>query len=42
MRLHPGYEFKLWTDESARELVAEDYPDYLDMCAKSVIYALNS
>jgi len=30
-RLHPGYEFKLWTDASARELVAEDYPDYLDM-----------
>ena len=31
MRLHPGYEFKLWTDASAREMVAEDYPEYLQM-----------
>ena len=28
-RLHPGYEFKLWTDASAREMIAEDYPEYL-------------
>ncbi len=31
-RLHPGYDFTLWTDQSARDLVAEHYPDYLDMC----------
>jgi mannosyltransferase OCH1-like enzyme len=30
-RLHPGYEFKLWTDASARELVAKEYPEYLQM-----------
>lgn len=30
-RLHPGYEFKLWTDASAREMIAEDYPEYLAM-----------
>jgi mannosyltransferase OCH1-like enzyme len=28
-RLHPGYEFKLWTDASAREMISEDYPEYL-------------
>ena len=30
-RLHPGYEFKLWTDASARKMIAEDYPEYLAM-----------
>lgn len=30
-RLHPGYEFKLWTDASARELIAKEYPEYLAM-----------
>jgi mannosyltransferase OCH1-like enzyme len=30
-RLHPGYEFKLWTDASAREMIAKDYPEYLAM-----------
>jgi hypothetical protein len=30
-RLHPGYEFKLWTDASAREMIAKDYPEYLQM-----------
>lgn len=30
-RLHPGYEFKLWTDASARELVETEYPEYLEM-----------
>jgi mannosyltransferase OCH1-like enzyme len=30
-RLHPGYEFKLWTDASAREMIAKDYPEYLTL-----------
>ncbi len=30
-RLHPGYEFKLWTDKSARDMIAADYPKFLDM-----------
>lgn len=30
-RLHPDYEFKLWTDASARKMIADSYPDYLAM-----------
>ena len=26
MGLHPGWEFRLWTDEDAARLVAEQYP----------------
>ncbi len=29
MDLHPGYEFRLWTDESARELIATELPELL-------------
>lgn len=28
-RLHPGWEYRLWTDQSARELVAARYPRLL-------------
>ncbi|KAK6506980.1 hypothetical protein TWF481_005437 [Arthrobotrys musiformis] len=28
--LHPDYEYKLWTDESAREFIAKEYPWFLD------------
>lgn len=30
MDLHPEYEFKLWTDESARELIEKEYPCLLE------------
>jgi mannosyltransferase OCH1-like enzyme len=28
--LHPDYEYRLWTDESAREFIAAEYPWFLD------------
>lgn len=28
-RLHPGWDVRLWTDESMRSFVAEAYPDFL-------------
>tara|TARA_R110002020_G_scaffold36822_2_gene110627 strand:- start:281 stop:1741 length:1461 start_codon:yes stop_codon:yes gene_type:complete len=28
-RLHPGWDIRLWTDESMRTFVAEAYPDFL-------------
>ena len=31
LRLHPGYEYKFWTDASARQMIAEGYPEYLPM-----------
>lgn len=29
MDMHPGYEFRLWTDDSARELIATELPQLL-------------
>lgn len=31
LKYHPDYEYYLWTDESARKLIAERYPHLLDM-----------
>lgn len=28
--LHPDYEYKLWTDRSAREFIADEYPWFLE------------
>ena len=28
-KLHPGWDIRLWTDDSMREFVAEAYPDFL-------------
>jgi len=30
-RFHPGWEYRLWTDESLRAFVAEWYPDFLEV-----------
>lgn len=30
-RTHPGYDFQLWTDATAREMIVESYPDYVAM-----------
>jgi inositol phosphorylceramide mannosyltransferase catalytic subunit len=29
--LHPDWEFRLWTDETAREVIAADYPESIKM-----------
>ena len=29
MDMHPGYEFRLWTDDSAREVLAKEMPQLL-------------
>ncbi|KAF2670396.1 putative glycosyl transferase [Microthyrium microscopicum] len=31
VRMHPGYEFKLWTDDNAADFVAKEYPHLFDM-----------
>ncbi|KAL1992883.1 hypothetical protein VTN49DRAFT_3639 [Thermomyces lanuginosus] len=30
LELHPDYEYKLWTDEKAREFIAKEYPWFLE------------
>ncbi|KAL1964192.1 hypothetical protein VTN77DRAFT_7150 [Rasamsonia byssochlamydoides] len=30
IELHPDYEYKLWTNEKAREFIAQEYPWFLD------------
>ncbi|KAF1812014.1 hypothetical protein P152DRAFT_42162 [Eremomyces bilateralis CBS 781.70] len=30
IELHPDYEYKLWTDDSAREFIVAEYPWFLD------------
>jgi mannosyltransferase OCH1-like enzyme len=32
--LHPGYEFKYWTDFEAEDFVARNYPDLYDMWSR--------
>jgi mannosyltransferase OCH1-like enzyme len=31
MKMHPGYEFKYWTDENSREFVFRNYPHLFKM-----------